>query len=158
VAYRIVKFGIGLVEQDIVSSSDRLLVPTAAQVYLDDHTTVATIFADGAGTPLTNTPSVPHGVTPDTTGGIDTVGNLVFWADPTKGYSALFNGTFLPVPTLPMHPADFTDHVDGTNPDPHGDREYADDHKVDQTSLGVAEGVATLDGSGFVTSTQMVCR
>lgn len=121
--YRLVKFSIGLVMQD--PSTKALIPPTAAQVYLTDHTTVATIASDEAGTALTNTPSVPTGVTPDTAG-IDTTGNLTFWADPTLGYSVLVNSVFLPVPTLPINPSDFTDHVDGTDADPHGDRAYAD--------------------------------
>jgi len=122
VAYRLVKFPVGLVQQN--PTTEALVVPTTAQVYLADHTTLATIYADANGTLLTNSPSVPHGVTPDTAG-IDTVGNLVFCADPTLSYSVLFNGTYLPVPTLPIHPKDITDRWDGTIPDPLGDRAYA---------------------------------
>lgn len=120
-AYRLVKIQYGLVQQD--STTKNLVVPTTAQVYLSDNVTLATVYADTNRTLLTNSPSVPHGVTTGSAG-IDTIGNLVFWADPTHDYAVLFNGNYEPIPTTWVHHADFTDHVDGTVPDPHGTRAW----------------------------------
>ena len=155
VAYRKVRIVMGLVAQD--PSTKALTVPTGAQIYLSDKTTVATIYSNTTGTALTNSPSVPTGVTVGNPG-LDGYGNLLFYGDVGTDYFALVNSVFVPLPVTGIHGSDFTNHVDGTVSDPHGDRAYADTNKVDKTTLGVAGGTATLDSSGYVTSTQMVCR
>lgn len=120
--YRLVKIQVGLVSQNPTSKD--LVVVSAAQVYLDDKVTLATVYSDTTGTVLTNSPSVPTGVA-DGAPGVDAQGNLVYYGDPTKDYAYLVNGHFLPERTTSIHHADFTDHVDGTVTDPHGDRAYA---------------------------------
>jgi hypothetical protein len=154
---RKVRIVMGIVAQD--GTTKALVVPAAAQVYLADKTTVATIYSDEDGTALTNTPGVPTGVTVGTAG-LDTYGNLLFYGDDGIDYFALVNTVFVPLPVTGVHGADFTDHLGltGAVTDPHGDRAYADTNKVDQTSVGVAGGVATLDSDGLITSTQLVCR
>lgn len=151
--YRKVKFQAGLIEQNPTTKD--LILPTGAQVYLSDKTTVATIYADETGTALTNSPSVPTGVA-DGAPGIDAIGNLVFFGDPTQDYSVLVNGHFLPIQTTWVHHADVTDHLDGTDADPHNDRAYADTNKVDKSTLGVAGGTATLDSTGVLPANQWV--
>lgn len=152
--YRLVKMQYGLIQQN--PTTEALVVPTTAQLYLSDNATLASIY-NANGTALTNSPSVPHGVTIGT-GGIDTLGNLVWWADPTHDYSVLFNGQYLPVPTTWVHHEDFTDHVDGTDADPHGDRANAATLYAPLSEVGNPGGLATLDANGLITTTQMVCR
>jgi hypothetical protein len=98
--------------------------------------------------------------TPVATGapGLDAYGNVVFYGDPGVDYFVLMSSLFLPVPTTGIHGTDFLEHVavSGSVTDPHADRAYADAHKVDQTSLAVAGGVATLDSAGCIPANQWV--
>lgn len=155
VSYRKVRIVMGLVAQD--PSTKALIVPTAAQIYLSDKTTVASIYSNSTGTALTNAPSVPTGVAVGTAG-MDIYGNLLFYGDVGVDYFALVNSVFVPLPVTGIHGTDFTDHTGttGSNPDPHNDRAYADTHKVDVSTLGVAGGTATLDSNGVLPANQWV--
>jgi hypothetical protein len=121
-AYRKVRIVLGLVAQNPTTKD--LVVPSAAQVYLSNKTTVATIYSDTTGTALTNSPGVPTGVTVGTPG-LDVYGNLVFYGDVGVDYYALVNSVFVPLPVTGIHGTDFTEHTDGTVPDPHGTRAWA---------------------------------
>jgi hypothetical protein len=93
-------------------------------VYLANSATLATIYGDINGTALAN--PVPTGVTPGPTAvGLDTNGNLIVYVDIPGDYDVLTGGVKVPLSTPPMHNHDATSHVDGTNPDPHGDRAWA---------------------------------
>jgi hypothetical protein len=134
-----------------------LTFPTSAQIYLSDKSTVATIYSNTTGTALTNSPGIPTGVATGAPG-LDAYGNIVFYGDPGTDYFALVSSLFLPVPVTGIHGTDFTDHlgITGSVADPHGDRAYADTHKVDVTTLGVAGGTATLDSAGCIPANQWV--
>jgi hypothetical protein len=122
VAYRKVRIVLGLVAQNPTTKD--LVIPTAAQIYLADKTTVATIYSNVTGTALTNSPGVPTGVAVGTAG-LDIYGNLVFYGDVGTDYYALVNSVFVPMPVTGIHGTDFTNHADGTVTDPHGDRAWA---------------------------------
>lgn len=152
---RKVRIVLGLIVQD--PSTKNLVVPTAAQVYNSDKSTVSTIYSNTTGTALTNSPSVPTGVTSGTPG-LDIYGNLLFYGDDGLDYFVLVNTVFVPCPVTGIHGTDFTDHIGttGSVTDPHGSQAYADLHKVDKTTLGVAGGTATLDSTGVLPANQWV--
>lgn len=120
-AYRKVRVSQALVSQD--PSTKNLVPPTSAAVYIANSATLATLYSDLNGTPLSN--PVPTGVTPGPTAvGLDTSGNLIVYVDIPGDYDVLSGGVKEPLSTPPMHNHDITDHVDGTKADPHGDRQW----------------------------------
>lgn len=127
-AYRKVVQCQALVDQD---TGTKLLVnvPSAA-IYLSDKTTLAAIYADESGTALAN--PVPTGVAVGAPG-IDVDGNLNVWFDLGVTYFILALGVYTRLPMVPPHGKDFTDHVDGTVADPHGDRAWAAGQFISQT-------------------------
>lgn len=121
-AYRKVRVSQALVSQN--PTTEALVVPTSAAVYLANSATLATLYSNTTGSALAN--PVPTGVTPGPTAvGLDTAGNLIVYVDIPGDYDVLSNGVKVPLSTPPMHNHDQTDHVDGTNTDPHGDRAWA---------------------------------
>jgi hypothetical protein len=145
VSYRKVRIVMGLVAQDATTKA--LVVPSGAQIYNSDKTTVSTIYSNVTGSALTNSPGVPTGVTPGTAG-LDTYGNLVFYGDVGLDYFALVNGVFVPLPVTGIHGTDFTDRFDGTIPDPLGDRAWALDTFITQGDTTTLQGA--LGNAGLV--------
>ena len=151
ITYRKVRLVMGLVDQN--SSDKSLIVPSSASVYKSDKTTLATLYADETGTALSN--PVPTNVA-DGAPGLDAVGNLVIYVDIGQYFYVLLNGHYEPIPEVGINGHDFTDHLDGTVSDPHGDRADAATKYTPLSQAGIANGYATLDGNAQIPAAQIV--
>lgn len=120
--YRKVRVAQGLIGQD--GTTKLLVTPSSAAVYLAGTSTLATLYSNTTGTALAN--PVPTAVTPGSSAvGLTTDGNLIVYVDVPGDYEILAAGVRIPLSTPPVHNHDYTDHVDGTTADPHGDRAWA---------------------------------
>lgn len=123
---------------------------TSVTIYLAGTATPATVYADEAGTAMTN--PLPTAVAVGTNG-VDVGGNVRFSAQPGK-YDALLPGGVKVRVDVSADPADIGAHFD--DPDGHGTRTYADSTFLPLSDLGQPGGAMMLDSNGVSVTGQVL--